>query len=444
MSFQSPKNSLAMLTPSISYTDRRPSSRDSLFPGQAQVPKWGLQGLRRRRQSHIERTVTPAEAVWFLTLPEKIRKSQFSKEEQILIRAKSELALLNASPEFRNIADDAVSIKSTRRKSSTYDSPSRKSSIPCVPSVPEKYRKDTDESDYSLSNSSTTPDLSLPVKYSNAHDSMLSPELMLGSNAPTFLRSPTIGSAPWDQESTTRPTTSLKQRTASTTRSMMKTTQRAQPPPPLQITSVTYTKPLYLKDPNTKAMLRETLATPAKFEETLAFGFKRDASRPRTPGVELYSPGCEVKEHWLEANKSEGDSIEPDLSSADETEGPMTPDFIEPRIVRPKSVCYSVKSSVSAAPSPNVNRAGSNTSLFEDLMNRDMTLRMTLTKPELRASDEEIYGRDDGSIPSDVSVDEDLLAPVALTYSDDVSGTYGAFAQTMSRKKSVKAFWFKK
>ncbi|GAB7342540.1 hypothetical protein MBLNU457_g0720t1 [Dothideomycetes sp. NU457] len=434
-----------MLTQSISHTDRRPSSRDSLFPGQAQATKWGLQGLRRRRQSHIERPVTPAEAVWFLTLPEKIRKSQFSKEEQILIRAKSELALLNASPELRNIADDAMSIKSTRRKSYRHDSPSRKSSIPCVPSLPEKYRRDTDDSDYNLSSSSTTPDLSFSVKNSNGHrDSMLSPELVLASNPPTFLRSPTIGSVQWDQEPTTRSTLSLKQRTASTTRSMMKTTQRAQPPPPIQITSVTYTKPLYLKDPNTKAMLRETLATPAKFEETLAFGFKRDPSRPRTPGVELYSPGCEIKEQWLDADKSEGDSIDPDLSSADDTEGPMTPDLIEPRIVRPESAFYSLKSSVSAAPPPTVNRANSNTAFFEELMNRDMTLRMTLTKPELRASDEEIYGRDDSSIPSDVSVHEDPLAPVALQYSDDVSGAYGAFAQSMTRKKSVKAFWFKK
>jgi len=443
MAFQSQKSTLSMLTPSTTTTERRPSSRDTLFPGQAQGQKWSLQGLRRRRQSQIERTVTPAEAVWFLTLPEKIRKSQFSKEEQILIRAKSELALLNASPEIRNIADDAMSIKSTRRKSFSYDSPSRDSSIPSVPSLPEKYRKDNDDTDHSLSSSATTPDLSLPVKFGSAHDSMLSPESMLGSNAAAYLRSPTIGSPQCDQGSITQ--TETKQRTASTTRSMMKTTQRAQPPPPIQITTtITTTQPLYLKDPNTKAMLREALATPQKFEETLAFGFKRDASRPRTPGTELYSPGCQIKENWLEANKSEGDCIEPDLSSADDFEGPLTPDFIEPRVVRPKSGCASISSGASAAPSPNVNRAASNTSFFEELMNRDMTLRMTLTKPELRASDEEIYGRDDGSLPSDISVDEDLLAPVALQYSDDVSGAYGAFAQAVSRKKSVKAFWFKK
>ena len=432
-----------MLTPSITSAEKRPSSRDTLFPGQAQGQKWGLQGLRRRRQSQIERTVTPAEAVWFLTLPEKIRKSQFSKEEQILIRAKSELALLNASPELRNIADDAISIKSTRSKSFSYDSPSRSSSIvPSVPSLPEKYRKDNDDSDCSLSSSATTPDLSLPMKFSRAHDSMLSPDALLGSNGASYLRSPTIGSLQWDQKSITP--SEAKRRTTSTTRSMLKTTQRAQPPPPIQITTITSTQPLYLKDPNTKAVLREALATPQKFEETLAFGFKRDASRPRTPGTELYSPGCQIKENWLEANKSGEDSVEPDLSSADDFEGPLTPDFIEPRIVRRKSGCYSISSGTSAAPSPNINRAASNTAFFEELMNRDMTLRMTLTKPELRAPEEEIYGHDDGSLRSDISVDKDLLAPVALQYSDDLSGAYGAFAQAVSRKKSVKAFWFKK
>jgi len=227
---------------------------------------------------------------------------------------------------------------------------------------------------------------------------------------------------------------------------MMRTSQRALPPPPIVVT-----KPLYLRDPETKALLREAVATPERFDETLNFGFRREPSTP------LISPATQLKPHnWsdvMATTSYEDDDPDVDLSSADEDSGPLTPDFIAPRIVRSGSDCLPVlQTATTAAPSPKVGRALSNTSYFEELMNRDMTLRMTLTKPELQATEEELYGwrdrtfaTDEGQAQLHVGVD-DPLALEQLTYSDDVTGAYGPFANVVSGKKKagIKGLWFRR
>ncbi|PSK46184.1 hypothetical protein B9Z65_5152 [Elsinoe australis] len=396
--------------------------------------------LRARKQSNARDTITPTEAVWYLSLPDKVKRQHFTKEEQILIRARSELALLDASPETLTHVEDAHPRPHVRTRSFAYDSSASISPIPSpslMPKVPSLNNRHSMAVD-SLRSRPTQWHAS-PEVAQESFPQHLQPQLMPPQQ--TFLRSPTIKCSAWETNNGHSP--SLDTIRPNTGRSMSQTSQRAMPPPPLNIQ-----KPLYFKDPSTKALLKDCVSN-GRFEETLIFGFPAPNANLRPPPMiyDAVSPGTQIKETWLDSSIY-GEDEEMDreeLSSADEIEPPTPDSFIQPQIVNRKSGYFSVHSGEETAPSPTILRTGSNTSYFEELMHRDMTLRMTLTKPELRASDEELYGwQDEQECDAPSDIEEDPLALAKLTFSDDTTGLNGAFAQNLSKKKGIKAFWFRK
>ncbi|PNS20646.1 hypothetical protein CAC42_2891 [Sphaceloma murrayae] len=399
--------------------------------------------LRARKQSNARDSITPTEAVWFLSLPDKVKRQHFTKEEQILIRARSELALLDASPETLTHIEDAHPRPHVRTKSIAQDSTASTSPLPSPSLMPRVSSLDNRHSVYSVAASSvrsrSTQWLASPESVQEVFPKHLQPQLQPPQQ--TFLRSPTIKFSSWDKGATHSPSMDTVRPT--TSRSMSQTSMRAQPPPPLNIQQ----KPLYLKDPSTKALLKDCVGK-GRFEETLIFGFPAPANlRPQPILYDAVSPGTQIRETWLDSSvyADEDDQDREELSSADEIE-PATPNsFVQPQIVESESDYFPVSEN-GLAPSPTILRNPSNTSYFEELMKRDMTLRMTLTKPELRASEEELYGwQDESNSSEDFSDSEkDPLALAKLTFSDDVTGLNGAFAQTLARKKGIKAFWFRK
>jgi hypothetical protein len=64
----------------------------------------------------------------------------------------------------------------------------------------------------------------------------------------------------------------------------------------------------------------------------------------------------------------------------------------------------------------------------DPLANREMTLRMTLTRPDLRADDEDLYGWS--------RKEDDPLALEQLPMSDDTTGENGAFAVKPNNRRS--------
>ncbi|KAF4551389.1 Hypothetical protein D9617_13g098870 [Elsinoe fawcettii] len=417
----------------------RPDANEAMFSPQS--PNF-ISKLRARKQSNARESITPTEAVWFLSLPDKVKRQHFTKEEQILIRARSELALLDASPETLNHVEDAHPRPHMRTKSMAYESPSYTSPIPSpslMPSMPPLSNRHSMALEHLRARPTqwhASPEI--PQEKFQQH---LQPQLVPPQQ--TFLRSPTINFGAWDSQSAKSP--SLDTPRPNTGRSMSQTSQRAGPPPPLNIQ-----KPLYLRDPSTKALLKDCVSN-GRFEETLIFGFPALPNNLRPPPTpyDAVSPGTQIKETWLDSSLygEDQDFDREELSSADEIEPPTPDSFIQPQIIHRKSGYFSVNSQEDdAAPSPTILRNGSNTSYFEELMKRDMTLRMTLTKPELRASEEELYGWQDGHETSQESFDfaKDPLALADLTFSDDVTGENGAFANALSKKKGIKAFWFRK
>jgi len=65
----------------------------------------------------------------------------------------------------------------------------------------------------------------------------------------------------------------------------------------------------------------------------------------------------------------------------------------------------------------------------DPLANREMTLRMTLTRPDLRAGGEDLYGW--------TRKEDDPLALEQLPMSDDTTGEHGAFAVKPNRRSGM-------
>ncbi|KAL2113355.1 hypothetical protein VUR80DRAFT_4407 [Thermomyces stellatus] len=149
----------------------------------------------------------------------------------------------------------------------------------------------------------------------------------------------------------------------------------------------------HYQDPEARLKLRLYLASPQKFDEAVEFGF---------PAAELAAPKRKTEPHPLrkqqscvelsdpEFNTHEGasataddkSSVYSDGGSVAEPDSPKTPEPLEKPPTRP----FRAVSDGTVKPVRQHGYSGSHAS------SREMTLRMTLTRPDLRAHEEQIYG----------------------------------------------------
>lgn len=148
----------------------------------------------------------------------------------------------------------------------------------------------------------------------------------------------------------------------------------------------------HYQDPDARMKLRVYLASAHKFDEAVEFGF---------PSIELvhdkeYARGYKKAASQQERSGSRLGTLLPfieddksstytdDEVSTTETDSPRTPEIMEkpqPLPIKPVQQSRNEKSPVS-----NVDYAQA------PAASREMTLRMTLTRPDLRANEEQIYG----------------------------------------------------
>jgi hypothetical protein len=202
--------------------------------------------------------------------------------------------------------------------------------------------------------------------------------------------------------------------------------------------------------------LRKYLASPQKFDEAVAFGF---------PSMPTRNSGCEKDILRTSPSMSGNDAqhfLKDDVlsfldkystsSSDDDTishhDSPVTPASGEDIIPRAKPYGASIFADLDKSDLPSLKfgfdgmsdiaeiEQEPEPSNFDPLANREMTLRMTLTRPELRATEEELYGWAKG--------DTDPLALEALHLSDDMTGQNGAFAIKPTTNRNRRSGVFKK
>lgn len=426
------------------------------------------------------------EAVWFMSLPDKVRRGHFTREEQILIRAQCELALLNAPQEVLWTIE--AQHASTQYRQSISPTTRRHSSSTAAESLPDLLEDDSDDDgsipDFDVVDLYTSQSrscgavkeaavLPTPNRF-NPHEACLDSPTGSSFSGPTIQR-PTSSSAlstpaqPLLHKTRRRSITLPGRRHA-----RLDSTSTADPsPPPTQ----------YLKDPEARSRLRQYLSSPEKFDEALEFGFAKTVTprRPSQPTLHAHNRPDSLATHNLATTEflhtSDNDDDASDVeggdeasdSSASDPDWPITP-RIAAQALRFASSSRSSTSTSGSSSSYRTPRAFSgsqggyqsrNFSVPLELEDRDMTLRLTLTRPELRAAEEEGYGwRGRGAkgsgkeaVPgsnsgvvhgTDVRVSEvqDPLALEELVISDDVTGMYGAFAKVgWERERGIRRLW---
>lgn len=177
------------------------------------------------------------------------------------------------------------------------------------------------------------------------------------------------------------------------------------------------------------------LASPQKFDEAVEFGF------PSTAGDDTIAPRYHLPPIHTDARNfsrdvqtflrddrmsflDHDDDADDDMKS--ESDGESMTDGDSP--LTPSSVGLSFRGH-SRHVSPSNMSSLDSTGLpplhfMNSPLNREMTLRMTLTRPDLRADEEQLYGwQNQKQAPA-----KDPFALEELHLSDDMTGSKGAFA----------------
>ncbi|RGP70629.1 hypothetical protein FSPOR_3930 [Fusarium sporotrichioides] len=157
----------------------------------------------------------------------------------------------------------------------------------------------------------------------------------------------------------------------------------------------------HYQDPEARKKLRECLASPQKFDEAIEFGFfsKDGGSRPQTGVFNKNTAHQQDRlRSFLEDDRSSKYS---DDASAAEPDSPKTPQLFD-RAHHIRSVRNSIEHS---------SHSKMDKYMPDTVASREMTLRMTLTRPDLRQSEDQIYGWKQGSSHGGSSRDEPALSP---------------------------------
>lgn len=145
----------------------------------------------------------------------------------------------------------------------------------------------------------------------------------------------------------------------------------------------------HYQDPEARMKLRVYLASPQKFDEALEFGFPSlDETSDQSDQCSSQFRPLEIHlDKELSMDDDDKASTYSDHSTATDLDSPKTPTLMEKPTVVPGD--YSL-----------LPRAS-----------REMTLRMTLTRPDLRAEDEKIYGWQQGAVVQKSHLRSDSWTP---------------------------------
>ncbi|KAI4716138.1 hypothetical protein E4T48_07658 [Aureobasidium sp. EXF-10727] len=365
------------------YDLRALAERSShLYISRSQLYLHRLKSVNRRGGHDLSND----EALFFLSLPDKIRRLHFTTEENILIRAACELQLSkqprhdNARPlPLRSWTDGGATTSHSYASSSfsryTMAGPS---SVPSTPTT-----SDGGYTSVTSSRTSSRPRTESVVS-SNASVRPFNP---LGCHPLGNSRTTIMSQSPFDY---TKVVSKVPDTPSSTTRQYL--------------------------DPKTRMLIRQCTASPEAFDEVLNFGYHTEEDSPPTSSHSN-------SDYQLDEGLSSSD----DMTCDDEDEFALDSDD-EPWTPNSESSWH-----IHSAYLP-VHRFDS--SYFQPKQ-RPMTLRVTLTKPENKVLDDSpVRASKPGQYDYSSPRVEDPLALEQLTFSDDVTGRYGAFAVTPTKDSS--------
>ena len=395
--------------------------------------------LARAESLRHDHYVAQADASFFLSLPPKVQRSAFSREEQTILVGRCDVASSHGSPlpsshsqllhhaeqqrlrDFRfGFAHDqdhhsATSLplrgRSLRRKSSV-------SSADISPTRASPYGQAQEleaDSESTLLYLDPMSPLATPPSRANYRRTL--------SLTHIPLRRPTSSSSFSPEPLSPRGITHWHQRSHSQSASGRRSSHTPQAP-------VFDPEATHYRDAETRKKL-QFLASPQKFDEAVEFGFPSTSVNDLTPphyqlppistDARNFSRDMQTflkddRISFLEDHDDENRGLESDSESVADFESPVTPSSVGVSFrYHGRKQSSNFSSSMDSNGVPLIHPV---TGRF----NREMTLRMTLTRPDLRADEEQLYGWQ-----GQKNTKDDPFALEDLPLSDDMNGTKGPF-----------------
>ncbi|KAI1941856.1 hypothetical protein LOZ66_001337 [Ophidiomyces ophidiicola] len=356
--------------------------------------------FRRRRPALL---AAPADCAWFRSLPPKVQQQHFSREERARFALVPPSGILDA-------ADEALLLCSRRRRhgrsasvSVLSSSPSPSSSALSLASTAQadsavamddaatdgfRWLDDDDDDDIDINNNNNTHSYALDLRL-DYHASLTPTASTTPASASSLRRTFSLSSRSRRRASISSPPTALS---SSSTSSAMpaKTHRRALsrplPPPPLHLAAPSIDHPAqYYQDPEARLKLRVYLASPQKFDEAVEFGF------PALHLRDSFDARLSLDSDWNFQPDDDDDSLNHHAGDARSMHKQMQPQTCLPSESNP---CLSALDAPAGTrpctpkKSPKRPRLVSNGPSQSAIGSREMTLKMTLTRPDLRTAAE--------------------------------------------------------
>lgn len=403
------------------------------------------------------------EASWFLTLPEKIKKKQFTREEQVVLAARlRESVILDAADEAiykasrrasRNLTPlfDPSTPTTPRSSTDSYLDPDSKvdSTTAMAAAMYESFRWMDEEDDLDLK-------LVLDDYHANLDGVVIPTPASI--RRPSFRRQMSISKMPFGRSSFSTPRSPKFEHTPTNHNRQKSRALSLISPKHAAHESVSSIDPnaKHYQDPEARLKLRVYLASPQKFDEAIEFGFPSingvtDGDKENKPpkraskDLAMVKKSSSTEKSFLHDDNA---SLFEDDVSMNDPDSPITPLYTEsrtqPRIAITPVTRSSKTSSDYAHLGINKPTLVKQPESYAQAMagNREMTLRMTLTRPDLRADESVIYGWQATKSP--------LRETSLTTFEDDekyaVKGPFGGtdgWGPSEKEDGVVKRFWNK-
>ena len=384
-------------------------------------------------------------------LPDKIRKQHFTREEQVSLMVRCKKVLEHASPELAkdafcrclSAARDRVSSESKERPStSAASTPDEKQSFLTIDSAAQSSSESVNAEVEILKlysqrdNSQALNQDVVPVPA--AAPPQAQPGRLLNTDKPkrkSLHRKHSLTPLPLPPPVLAPPVPPLPPLPSPETARYMSLSLRLSRPF-IEPTGVSSDRPVARRDYHdldARKQLRETIASPEKFDEALAFGFSHNDSVPSAPATDDSFPLQQPPLYHSENEEDDNRSVE--------SQGPRTPTAIPDTEAAIKLPSFDSGTEFpmqqSLRPKTPINRSPTGS-----VGNSEMTFHMSLTRQDLRSSpEEELYSAQRRKV-SGVDVEEvDPLALQVLPVCDDPTGAHGAFAVHGSSPKGLKRVW---
>lgn len=390
---------------------------------------------------------TDSDDSWILNFPEKVSKAELTREEQVhLIKHLRASVILDAANEAISRAtrgNDRSLSPTPDIDHSTATLSSRRGSLDSMASaMPQPEASTRDAVRESLYDSfrwlDEEEDLDLGLFLDDYHANLRDEVPQTGKHRrPSFRRHLSISKLPFGRASLSangpldakdasspvqNPSLSSPPTFNNTTRRLSRTLSIINPSRHAHSESTHVIDPTatHYQDPEARHKLRAYLASPSKFDEAIQFGFPTRDSQEQAPSLDKHrqsriKPAADDSDNmrsFLDFDGDEDDmSDHDDASSVSDPDSPKTPQMggltPPPGHHRPTRISTDPlhhSTSTSASASPHHGSAPSNPkpstsdsyapypTAASSSSSREMTLRMTLTRPDLRANEELIYG----------------------------------------------------